>query len=63
VLKLIRHGLPREYWVISVGGVFHGDDVETLLDHGATLVQAYTGFVYRGPFFARKLLEEMGGRR
>jgi len=63
VLKLIRHSLPREYCVISVGGVFDGDDVEALLNQGATLVQAYTGFVYRGPFFARKLLEEMGGRR
>jgi len=63
VLKLIRHSLPREYCVISVGGVFDGGDVEALLNQGATLVQAYTGFVYRGPLFARKLLEEMGGRR
>lgn len=63
VLRIIRHTLPREYCVISVGGVFSGADAEALLDQGANLVQAYTGFVYRGPFFARKVLEELGGRR
>jgi dihydroorotate dehydrogenase len=63
VLSVIRHTLPREYCVISVGGVFTGDDAQRLLAQGATLVQAYTGFVYRGPFFARKVLEEMGGSR
>jgi dihydroorotate dehydrogenase len=59
VLRLIRQTLPRTYCVISVGGVFTGGDVRALLDRGATLVQAYTGFVYRGPFFARKLLKEL----
>ena len=63
VLRTIRHTLPREYCVISVGGVMSGDDAQRLLDNGATLIQAYTGFVYRGPFFARKVLEEMGGLR
>jgi dihydroorotate dehydrogenase len=63
VLRVIRQTLPREYCVISVGGVMTGEDARELLAHGATLVQAYTGFVYRGPFFARKILEEMGGSR
>lgn len=63
VLRVIRQTLPREYCVISVGGVFTGEDAQLLLSQGATLVQAYTGFVYRGPFFARKVLHEMGGSR
>lgn len=54
VLTLIRQTLPREYCVISVGGVFTGDDAQRLLEQGATLVQAYTGFVYRGPFLPEK---------
>jgi dihydroorotate dehydrogenase len=29
------------------------------LDAGATLVQAYTGFVYRGPLFAAKVTKEL----
>ena len=59
VLKLLRQTLPREKSVISAGGVFTGADVKARLDAGATLVQAYTGFVYRGPFFAHLLTREL----
>jgi len=59
VLRLIRHTVPRDFCVISVGGVFTGNDVKERLDAGATLVQAYTGFVYRGPLFARHLTREL----
>jgi dihydroorotate dehydrogenase len=59
VLDLVRQILPREVCVISVGGVFDGADVAWRLDAGATLVQAYTGFVYRGPLFAAKVTKEL----
>jgi len=35
--------------IVSVGGVFTADDVRHRLAIGATLVQVYTSFVYRGP--------------
>jgi dihydroorotate dehydrogenase len=41
--------------VVSVGGVFSAQDVKERLQHGATLVQGYTGFVYEGPLWARKI--------
>jgi dihydroorotate dehydrogenase len=59
VLDLVRQILPREVCVISVGGIFDGADVAERLDAGATLVQAYTGFVYRGPLFAAKVTKEL----
>lgn len=59
VLRLIRQSVPREVCVVSVGGVFTGADVQERLDAGATLVQAYTGFVYRGPWFAAHLTREL----
>jgi dihydroorotate dehydrogenase len=59
VLSLLRQTLPREKCVISVGGIFTGSDVAERLEAGATLVQAYTGFVYRGPFFAHLLTAEL----
>ena len=59
VLRLIRQTVPRDVCVISVGGVFSGSDVDERLSAGATLVQAYTGFVYRGPLFARHLTREL----
>jgi dihydroorotate dehydrogenase len=39
--------------IVGVGGVFSAADAEALLRAGATWLQAYTGFVYRGPSLAR----------
>jgi dihydroorotate dehydrogenase len=39
--------------IIGVGGIFSGDDAFAKIAAGASLVQAYTGFVYGGPTFAR----------
>jgi dihydroorotate dehydrogenase len=35
--------------IIGVGGIVEPDDAARLFDAGASLVQLYTGFVYRGP--------------
>jgi dihydroorotate dehydrogenase len=35
--------------VIGVGGIGDGADARAMIDAGATLVQAYTAFVYAGP--------------
>jgi dihydroorotate dehydrogenase len=42
-------GLP----VIGVGGVLTADDALRLADAGASLVQLYTGLIYRGPALVR----------
>lgn len=55
VLRLVRTTVPSEFCVISVGGVDTAADVRERLDAGATLVQGYTGFLYRGPLWARQI--------
>jgi len=55
VLRLIRAVVPAELCVISVGGVETAEDVQERLDAGATLVQGYTAFLYRGPLWARQI--------
>jgi dihydroorotate dehydrogenase len=55
VLKLLRANLPSESAIVSVGGVFSRADVLQRLNLGASLVQGYTGFVYEGPLWARKI--------
>ncbi|EIC91248.1 dihydroorotate dehydrogenase [Candidatus Aquiluna sp. IMCC13023] len=55
VLKLIRKLLPATMTVISVGGVLTKDDYSERLSLGADLVQGYTGFVYAGPLWAKRL--------
>jgi dihydroorotate dehydrogenase len=35
--------------ILGVGGIMSGDDGQAMLDAGASLLQIYTGYVYRGP--------------
>lgn len=55
VLRLVRSLVPDDFCVISAGGVETAADVRERLDAGATLVQGYTGFLYRGPLWARQI--------
>ncbi len=55
VLRLLRASLPAEVDVVSVGGVETADDVRERIAAGASLVQGYTAFIYRGPGWAREL--------
>ena len=55
VLRRIRAVVPPELCIISVGGVDTADDVRERLAAGATLVQGYTAFLYRGPLWARQI--------
>lgn len=41
--------------IIGVGGIVDVQSAAEKLDAGATLVQVYTGMIYRGPFFAADL--------
>jgi dihydroorotate dehydrogenase len=59
VLGLLRSELDDRFAVISVGGVVSGKDVAERLRLGASLVQGYTGFVYHGPLWARKIYKEL----
>jgi dihydroorotate dehydrogenase len=47
--------LSKEFIIISVGGVETKDQVLERIKAGANLVQGYTGFIYFGPLWARKL--------
>ncbi|MFE6733241.1 quinone-dependent dihydroorotate dehydrogenase [Microbacterium sp. NPDC057650] len=55
VLAVVRAAVPADFCVIAVGGVETAEDVQRRLDAGATLVQGYTAFLYRGPFWARQI--------
>ncbi len=55
ILRIIRTSVPADFCVISVGGVDTAADVAERLAAGATLVQGYTAFLYRGPLWARSV--------
>jgi len=45
--------------VVSVGGIMNPEDAKRRLDMGATLVQVYTGLVYRGPGLVKEILRHI----
>lgn len=55
VLGVIRRVVPQGFCIISVGGVETAEHVAERLEAGATLVQGYTAFLYRGPLWARQI--------
>jgi dihydroorotate dehydrogenase len=48
--------------IVGVGGVFNADDLWDKLAAGATLVQAYTGFIYGGPLFVQHCIKGLQKR-
>lgn len=60
VLRLVRATAPQaDFCVISAGGVEDAGDVRERLAAGATLVQGYSAFIYRGPLWARQISREL----
>jgi dihydroorotate dehydrogenase len=55
VRKIVRRTGGR-LPVIGVGGIETAADVRQKLDAGATLVQVYTGMIYRGPGVVKEIL-------
>lgn len=41
--------------LIGVGGINSTTDAELKLDHGADLIQIYSGMIYQGPWFCKKI--------
>ena len=55
VLQRIRARSGDHLTLIAAGGIENADDARERLDAGATLVQAYTAFIYEGPFWPRRV--------
>jgi dihydroorotate dehydrogenase len=56
VLRLLKKAVGDATTLVSVGGISTAADARERLDAGATLVQAYTGFVYGGPLWPRRVV-------
>jgi dihydroorotate dehydrogenase len=48
--------------VIGVGGIFNADDAWLMIRSGASLLQLYTGFIYRGPGVAGEICRGLSAR-
>jgi dihydroorotate dehydrogenase len=59
VLGLLRGRLGSDLAVVAVGGIENADDARARLDAGATLLQAYTAFVYEGASWPSRVQREL----
>jgi dihydroorotate dehydrogenase len=63
VLRRLRTRLPETIPMIGVGGILSGADAAAKAAAGATLVQTYTGLVYRGPALVGECVEALRRRK
>jgi dihydroorotate dehydrogenase len=57
VVRQIYQLTGGELPIIGVGGIFSPEDAREKLEAGASMIQVYTGLVYRGPGLVRAILE------
>ncbi len=53
VLRRLKARVGERLVLVAAGGIETGDEALARLDAGATLVQAYTAFIYGGPLWPR----------
>ncbi|HTH57153.1 MAG TPA: quinone-dependent dihydroorotate dehydrogenase [Cyclobacteriaceae bacterium] len=55
VISYLRAKLGKGYPIIGVGGIMSPQDAQEKINAGADLIQVYTGFIYEGPAFAKRI--------
>jgi dihydroorotate dehydrogenase len=59
VMRLLRGRVGPGLTLVGVGGIGSVAEAQARLDAGATLLQAYSGFVYGGPLWPARLQREL----
>ena len=59
VIRLIHKHSKGAVPIIGVGGIMSAEDALEKLNAGASLIQVYTGFIYKGPSFIYKINREI----
>jgi dihydroorotate dehydrogenase len=62
VLRRLRARTGDRLVLIAVGGIESADDAWDRIAAGATLVQAYTAFIYNGPLWPRRLHRQLAAK-
>jgi dihydroorotate dehydrogenase len=59
VISQLRAELGANFPIVGVGGIVSADHGLATLRAGATLIQIYTGFAYRGPMLIEEILNAL----
>jgi dihydroorotate dehydrogenase len=63
VVRALRLALGPAATIIGGGGITRAADAEEYLAAGANLVQAYTAFIYEGPFWPARINRQISAAR
>src|SRR5690348_434253 len=63
VVRQLGDALAGQIPIIGVGGIASGADAVEKIAAGASLVQLYTGLVYRGPQLVRECIDAVTAMR
>ncbi|MBL4574502.1 MAG: quinone-dependent dihydroorotate dehydrogenase [Opitutaceae bacterium] len=55
IIRFISHETEGRLPIIGVGGIYDSATAAEKMDAGASLIQLYTGMIFRGPFLAREV--------
>ena len=55
VMRMLRERVGDELTLVGVGGIMTPQDAHERLEAGADLLQGYTGLIYEGPLWARRI--------
>ena len=62
VVRTLSAALGQRIPIIGVGGITHAAAAHAMLAAGASLLQIYTGFIYRGPALIREIGQAACGK-
>ena len=60
VIKMLSHHLENRIPIIGVGGILSGQDAQEKIQAGASLVQVYSGLIYKGPALIGEIRSSLG---
>lgn len=63
VIRALKCELGNAIPIIGVGGILSGKDAQAKIDAGASLVQLYTGLIYRGPGLVKECAAALREKR
>lgn len=59
MVRYINKKTDGKMVIIGVGGIMTTEDALAMLEAGADLIQLYTGYIYEGPFFPKRICREL----
>ncbi|NOT69235.1 MAG: quinone-dependent dihydroorotate dehydrogenase [Methylophilaceae bacterium] len=60
IIQLLSQRLQGSLPIIGVGGILNGVDAKAKIAAGASLVQVYSGLIYRGPALVSEVCQALG---